>query len=259
MGHITQYDSIEPDTIPADAEAVAGYVGGFWPDYSELCALFPNARHKSVCVNAFEDGDILDIENGDAVPVEYPGWHRRQKARGLALPGAYADESEMPSVIAAASDAGIAESEYVRWVAWLGIAVIPEGMHARQYTFSALGRNLDASVCEEGFWAPSPSPPARNAVHYSWFATGPFKIGKYKFDERAVVKMYDKYRAMQTSRLHPYRALLAVLRRRLGKLAGRVYAVAHEQPVKGRPSWGVDRRGWRYQQLIHRSQGQRFA
>lgn len=250
---ITQYDSVTPSTIPSNAVAVAGYVGGSFPDFSELVALFPHARHKSVAVNASEDADILDIENGDAVPGQAPSWFSRQKARGLELPGVYADASTMPSVVAAMTAAGIAESEYVRWVAWLGSTEIPAGMNARQYTFTAFGRNLDASVCFPSFWGTTPSPPVKNTVRYDWFPTGPFVVNRLKLDERSVVERYDKLR--QDAKKH--RVQLAILRLHLKWLADRVYAVAHKRP--GKPTWGLFHRGWRYQQLIHRSQGQRFV
>lgn len=255
---IVQYDSIDPSTIPSDAVAVAGYVGGAWPDFSRLVQLFPNARHKSIAVNAGEDADILDIERGDAVPSQAPDWFRRQKARGLELPGLYSSASDMPAVIAAMTAAGIPETEYVRWMAWLGSTEIPEGMHARQYTFQALGRNLDASVCLPSFWG-AKSPPVVNGPRYDWFPNASWKLFGKVLSERATVQEYDKLRATQTRKLHPNRPRLAVLRLRLRWLAGRVYRVAHDQPSGGKPSWGVDHRGWRWQQLHHRAQGQRFV
>lgn len=256
---ITQYDSIDPSQIPSNPEAVAGYVGGWWPDYSRLVSMFPHARHKSVCVNAGEDGDILDVENGDATPQQAPGWYRRQKSRGVDVVGLYADESTMPEVVSIMSAAGIPMSDYVRWVAWLGATDIPSGDQARQYTFRALGRDLDASVCLPEFWGTTP-PPVRNTMHYERFPTGPTLVNKVKLDPRSVVKRYDKYRAQQTKTSHPHRVQLAILRKYLGWLAGRVDSIAHSQPrSNGKPSWNLDYRGWQYQHLIHRAQGQRFV
>ncbi len=260
---ITQYDSIVPSTIPSDAVAVAGYVGGSWPDYSILVALFPKARHKSVCVSADEDGDVLDIEHGDTEPTNTQAivtWYKRQKARGLERPDLYADESDMPTVVAGMTASGIPESEYDQWMAWLGAAVLPAGVKARQYTFTALGRNLDASICDPAFWSSTPSPPAKNTISYAKFDAGTFVVNKLKLDERAVVERYDKLRATQTATKHPHRAQLAVLRLHLKWLAGRVSTVAHAQPRQnGKPSWNLDHRGYRFQQMIHRSQGQRFV
>jgi hypothetical protein len=254
---IVQYDSIEPDTIPADPPAVAGYVAGRWPDYSELVARFPRARHKSIAVAASEDADILDIENGDASPSDGPGWFTRQRARGLQLPGFYADASTMPEVVAALAGAGIERTEYVLWVAWYnGSDSIVPGYEAHQWTDSALGRNLDQSSCLPSFWAPSPSPAVRNDVDYSWFATGPFPSRWGKLDERAVVQAYDG------ARRHPglHWLKLRRLRAQLRFLADRVRTEAERQALpSGRPSWDRYHRGWRFQQLIHRAQNQRFT
>ena len=257
---IVQYDSIEVDTIPADAVAVAGYVGGSWPDFSQLVARFPNARHKSITPTAAEDADILDIESGDAIPSQYPDWHRRQKARGLALPGPYADASTMPAVQAACEAAGIDfATECAVWGAWLGSTELPGLWRARQYTFTALGRNLDASVCLPDFWGDAPSPPVKNAPHYDWFPDGHVLLFGDRLSERATVEAYDEIRKLQAPDHHPERAQLALLRERLHHLAGRVFRNAHRPLVNGKPTWGVDRRGWRYQQLVHRAQGQRFV
>lgn len=254
---IVQYDSIEPDTIPADAPAVAGYVGGRWPDYSQLVAQFPQARHKSVAVSATEDADILDVESGDASAPEAPGWFARQKARGLALPGFYADASTMPELTAALEGAAIQRSGYVLWIAWYnGSDAIVPGYEAHQWTDTALGRNLDQSSCLPSFWAAAPSPTVLNKIDYSWFATGPFSSKWGDLDERAVVQAYDAART--SPRLHWLR--LRRLRAQLTFLADRVRTVAERQPLpNGRPSWSRYHRGWRFQQLVHRAQNQRFV
>ena len=257
---IVQYDSIVPSQIPSNAVAVAGYVGGNWPDYSILVQRFPLARHKSVAVNAFEDADILDTENGDAVPEQAPSWFRRQKARGLKLPGVYADASTMPSVVAQLEAAGITRSEYVMWVAHVEAEPVPpfeQGADAVQWTFNALGRDLDQSQCLPSFWGtPVVHPkPITNKVNYAWFEPQFFPSKWGKLNERQVVQAYDK------ARVHPFvnTIKLRKLRAQLDFLAKRVAFVAKQDKVKGKPSWGLYHRGWRYQQLIHRAQGQRFV
>jgi hypothetical protein len=259
MALITQYDTITPDAIPSDAKAVAGYVGGSWPDYSIIVQRFPNALHKSVCINAGEDGDILDIENGDATAADGPGWYHRQKARGLDKPGLYTFESNMQNVINVMNAAGIPETDYVRWMAWLGAPTMVPGMHARQYTFNALGRNLDASICDPSFWGGA-SPPVKNNLHYERFPNRNFLVNGLKLDPESVVKRYDKNRARQTKKFHPARAVLAIDRKHLQWLAGREYTIAYKQPrPDGHPSWGVGFRGWLFQHYVHRAQGQRFV
>jgi hypothetical protein len=184
----------------------------------------------------------------------------RQKARGVKRPCFYADASTMPSVIAALLSAGIKRSSYRTWVAhYTNVAHLEPGADATQWTDVALGRNLDESLCTPLFFADPPKPVV-NTVHYEWFATGPFLMGKLRLDEQAIVRAYDVYRAQQTPTNHPHRLQLAILRRQLAYLAKRVAHEAITQPRKnGKPSWNFDHRGWRYQQLIHRAQGQRFA
>jgi hypothetical protein len=258
---IIQYDSIEPSTIPSDAVAVAGYVGGSWPDYSQLVAEFPNARHKSIAVNASEDADILDIEAGDAVPSDAPGWFRRQKARGLVLPGFYSDASGMPSVIAELHAAGIFDG-FVLWVAHLGPQPTPpfeQGAKAIQFTFNALGRNLDASACTEDFWSILPPPPVVNPQHYDWFENAEWELHGEKVNERQTVEAYDKLRAHVKTLTHAEAVELALLRVRLLWLAERVWYVSHNPLKNGKATFGLYHRGWRWQQLIHRAHGMRFV
>jgi len=249
------YDSVTLSQIPGNATAVAGYVGGLFPTFSKLAADFPKAQLLSIAVNAEEDAECLDIENGDASPDQAPAWFTRQKKRGVAVPCFYANTSTMPSVIAALSGAGIKRPQYRLWTAhYTGVPHIEMGSNATQYTDKALGRNLDASQCLDTFLGASATVAAvSNRAHYDWFVDG-------SFHELPTVKAYDKLRATQTPKLHPNTYRLAVLRLRLKWLAGRVYAVAHNEPRRdGRPSWNVDKRGWRYQQMVHRAQGQRFV
>jgi len=241
--------------------AWAGYVGGLFPTEHPLFLKYPNVPHKSVAVNDQEDADILDIENGDATPAQFPVWFRRQKARGVDRPGAYANKSTMPAVMAAARAAGISASEYDRWVASFDDrAALDTGLSekAKQYTDRGYGRSLDLSVCDPSFFGQA-SPPVKNVPHYDWFPNGFWLLNRLRVSERQTVVLYDKLRARQTPRFHPNVAELAVCRLHLKWLAGRVYRVAHDQPANGNPSWGVDHRGWRFQQLIHRAQGARLV
>jgi hypothetical protein len=259
---ITQYDDVDLSLIPADAEAVAAYVGGSWPDYSKAVADFPKARHKSIAVNVDEDADILDIESGDAVPADAPVWYKRQKARGLALPGFYSDASEMPSVVAELDAAGIEASEYVLWVAHLSDAApaypFEQNAKAVQWTFTALGRNLDQSACVEEFWSAEKPPAIVNPEHYDWFIDVPFKLHGAEFTELAEVKRYDKLRALDKPTADD-NAELTLTRTHLLWLAERVLHVANEEAKDGKRSWQPFHRGWRYQQMIHRAGNWRFV
>lgn len=260
-----QYDSVNPAEIPADANiatvGVAGYVGGIWPDYSEIVAKFPKARHKSVAVNATEDADVLDIEKGDATPAEAPAWVKKQIARGVKKPGVYADASTMPEVLKALEAGGLARSEYVVWIAHYVNAApaypFEQGADAIQWTQAAEGKDLDQSIAIDNFWdITQPSPPVKNPTHYDWFDDTEIEYKGAKITERGSVQNYDKYRAKPSI----YGEQLKVYEPRLHWLANRVYNNAHNGVKPGQtPHWGQFHRGWRFQQLIHRAQGTRFV
>lgn len=102
------------------------------------------------------------------------------------------------------------------------------------------------------FLTPMPPPPDPN--HYEWFPVAEKFEGK-NWNERAIVEEYDhlrKHGVLNRRKLKPVRADLK-------KLADRVSAVAHDVPKGKKPSWDEFHRGWRYQQLLHRSQGERIA
>ena len=152
-GPTRMYDSVDVSTVPLNAQAVAGYVGGSWPTYLPLVQAFPKAKHLSIAIAASEDADCLDIETGDATPDEAPGWVRRQWARGVKRPCLYANLSTMPAVEAAL--AGIPRTRYRLWVAQYLIPRrphLPAGFDACQYDDQALGRNLDVSLLRSDFF-----------------------------------------------------------------------------------------------------------
>jgi hypothetical protein len=251
------YDSVTLSQIPPNPPAVGGYVGGNFPTFSRLAADFPRAKLLSIAVNAGEDAECLDIETGDAVPAQAPAWYARQKARGVTRPCLYANTSTMPSVVAALSGAYIARGDYRVWPADFTFAAhIEPGSDATQWTDVALGRNLDQSQCVDNFFGDPPAPkPIVNPTHYDWFATGPFPSEWGNLDERSVVEHYDGARQHWIT----YKLFLSKLRAQCQFLADRVAYVAIHKPVNGKPSWGVDYRGWRFQQLSARAQGMRFV
>lgn len=164
---ITLYDSIEVGEIPANAQAVAGYTGGKWPTFKELTKRFPKAQRVSIAIRAADDGDILDIENGDASVGEAPAWFHRQKAGGAKRPGFYTSLSNINLLIQTLEQAGIPRADYRLWGAHYtysphicgpseGIGTYCDGT---QYSDRALGRNLDVSLCADTFFAP-PKPAA---------------------------------------------------------------------------------------------------
>lgn len=152
------FDSVDgAAVIPTDAAAVAGYVGGQWPNYQALVHAFPHAKHLSVAVNASEDADCLDVESGDATAAQAPAWIARQVKRGVKLPVVYTSVSN----VAALLSAGVKRDGIRLWTAhYTNTAHIcspacGNGMtttaDATQWTDNALGRNLDESLCNGSF------------------------------------------------------------------------------------------------------------
>lgn len=110
------FDGVNAATVPAGSWAVAGYVNGEWPSYSALVDRFPSAVHLAISVNASGQAKILDVESGDAIPAQAPGWVADQRAAGDPYPVVYMNESSWQAVKDAfAAQPGIAPPLY--WVA----------------------------------------------------------------------------------------------------------------------------------------------
>ena len=155
---ITMYDSIYVANLPAGAEAYAGYVGGFWPTFSSL----PPAEYKlSIAINAREDAMCLDVESGDAVAAQAPGWWRAAQQNHYL----YTSASNAQLLINTMADAGIARSQYKLWTAhYTGTPHVcaPDVCgypvaDGTQWT-DAGPNNCDVSLLNADFFATSPPP-----------------------------------------------------------------------------------------------------
>jgi hypothetical protein len=146
----TMYDSTNVGNIPADAEAVAGYINGAFENFNELVRRFPHAKHLSIAVSSSHDAQCLDIETGDATPADAPGWVRRQHARGIKRPVVYANTSTIVAVINALTRNGIKRDEYLVWTAhYTDQPHIEPGSDSTQWEDH---RELyDVSLCEPWF------------------------------------------------------------------------------------------------------------
>lgn len=156
------FDSINLAAIPADAPAVAGYVGGAWPTFRDIPTRFPEARHLSIAVNSTQDAECLDVEPGDATPATAPGWVKRQQARGVRQPVIYCSVSQARTVLAELERHGIRRGDIRLWTAHY--THIPHrctsacgfGMSgtadATQWTDKSRGRSLDESLCGPRFF-----------------------------------------------------------------------------------------------------------
>lgn len=159
------YDCVDPATIPVDAPAVAGYTGGKWPTYHELGDLFPHAKKVSIAIAAREDADALDCEPGDARPEDAPDWAARQLHRRQSDPDFYnldkpyiycsiSDVAEVRSRLRSADlleqvgiwSAHVGQGEHICGPTTCGWPGVDESVGLTQWTWTALGLNLDQSV-----------------------------------------------------------------------------------------------------------------
>jgi hypothetical protein len=175
------YDGVNAGTVPNGAWAVAGYVNGLYQSYDALVAKFPSAVHLPISVNSTGRAKILDVENGDAIPAQAPGWVADQRAAGDPYPVVYCNQANTwPAVKAAfAAQPGIAPPLY--WVAAYvsNPAVppaLPDGAIALQYYDFG---GYDASVVAD-YWPgvdPAPQPvPQEDEVAYYPIQVGPDPI-----------------------------------------------------------------------------------
>lgn len=80
----TMYDAVNWEAIPAEAEAVAGYVDGAeseWP--AEAWQKFTAAKIvRHICTTGNNVGDTLDVENGDATNETAGPWIAKRVGAG---------------------------------------------------------------------------------------------------------------------------------------------------------------------------------
>jgi hypothetical protein len=128
----TMYDAVTPGNLPRGARIVAGYDDGIYANMGEIDAQFPNAIHVDIAISsAFDGGHVLDVERGDALPGNAPGWVVRRRSNGTD-PSVYCNADTWPSVRAAFHSQGIREPHY--WIAqYDGDPTIPDGAIAKQY------------------------------------------------------------------------------------------------------------------------------
>jgi hypothetical protein len=172
---LTMFDSTDLDQFPAGPAFVAGYVGGRWPTARELPGRFPHARMLTIAVTAAADAETLDVETGDATAGQAPGWHRRQRGRGVARPCLYANASTMKAEIVPLVRAGAIPRAAVRlWSAHYtkvahicgpkSCGAVSIDMDGTQWTDKAMGRNLDQSLLLAGFFGAAAAPAAEPAA-----------------------------------------------------------------------------------------------
>ncbi len=140
------YDSTSSADCPNDGDLYAGYIDGIykWTDADWL-------RHADkvlvrIAVRATtNDGQVLDVEQGDATPWEAVAWVQLRRGAGVD-PTVYCSRNDWPDVQAAFQRANIPEPHY--WLAqWDNVPDLIPGAVAKQYADPPLtGGHWDASI-----------------------------------------------------------------------------------------------------------------
>lgn len=160
----TMYDAVTPANIPASAEVVAGYVDGHYAWKPADWARFPHALKVRIAVfPSTNDGDVLDVEPGDATPAQAPGWVARRRAAGHPRPTVYCSRSAWPAVRAEFARQRVPEPDY--WIAdYTGRAHLLPGSVATQWTDAG---PYDVSITN-GVWprTTAPAPPVRPIIEF---------------------------------------------------------------------------------------------
>jgi hypothetical protein len=257
-----QYDDVTVSLIPGGAQAVLGYTDGEYDNRDSMRAAFPKALQTFLTVTGLDfSADGVDSEVGDASNAAVIGFCHAKLAQGK-KPVVYTFLSNMRAMLDAIYAAGIPREKLIILSAHVteqphicgpqcGFE-LRETVDATQWTFTALGRSLDESLCAPSYFERSLVPPAPvDPHHYLWFDD---------VARRARVKEYDYLR---THRIKNHKQLV-ILRAKLQHDANEVAAhVIREAPHAGTPArkaaWNKDHRGWRYRQLIRRANGKRVV
>lgn len=103
------------DKFP-DAQLIAGYLNGDFAWTSAEFNLFPRSVHVTITITASaNEGDVLDVESGDATPGQAAEWIEKRKASGYYRPTIYCNLSTLPSLREATGDLILGED----WDCWV--------------------------------------------------------------------------------------------------------------------------------------------
>lgn len=96
----TCFDSVNVNDLPADGDLYLGYRDGAYANYGQVTARFPGKTVIGVTVFASDDeGDMLDVETGDATAVQAPGWVTKRRNAGHPAPLVYTYEMNRQAVL----------------------------------------------------------------------------------------------------------------------------------------------------------------
>lgn len=156
------YDSVNLDEIPAEPHAVASYINGRYANYEEAVKRFPRARHLRISVTGLVVADAYDIELGDYEPQDTPELYKFAHEHGVWRPCFYAQLSGIMPAVKTELNKVVEKREDIRlWVAYYNETPdLAANYDAHQFTCTALGRNLDESICQSDFFEPIVAKPA---------------------------------------------------------------------------------------------------
>lgn len=151
------YDSTDCNAIPTDVVAVAGYIDGALYTWPETCwNRWDSQKTRILRISVWgpwNEGDILDIETGDATPAQAGPWATNRIQNGVVHPICYCSVSNLSKVIASLNKSGVRSQCYL-WVADpTGVPHIYPGSDATQYGWNGTGGNYDLSLCQPWFGA----------------------------------------------------------------------------------------------------------
>ena len=212
---VTMLDSVDANTIPSNAEAVAGYVDGHWQSYNPLVARFPAlaAKGRVVPIAVFDttpgNWRIIDVESGNPTqPSQVPGLIKQQLAKGVYRPGWYCNRSTTPAIDAAVKASGLQRGQYTRWIAeWSYKSHLGSDDDACQWTNNpgAGGAEgpYDTSLCKDDFFPPIAAP-----------------SGKWQPDDEAYWTSCWDTQTMSDARRERFRVVMRTRADLIWKLAG---------------------------------------
>lgn len=251
MALISFQDAVNASNLNPNQLYAVYYADGRYANRTAVAQRCPHAKLFGITVGGLTGPAIFacDSETGDLDVPSTLRWVETQIRLGVKLITVYANLSRWLSEGLLAGVEALERKYGVKvrkWVAdFNNQPVIQPWADAEQYADPG---PVDLNVALASFFGDIPPSP-----HYDRFYTGPFPMGPLKLNERLVVEQYDGARRKPVK----YAAYLLLLRARLRFLANRVAKEAGAGT--SHTTWDQFNRGWRFQQLIHRSQGQQIV
>jgi hypothetical protein len=154
------YDGIDLSQVPNNPHAVGCYVDGKYRNVDEARRRFPNAHILTISTGGFNVASCYDFEKGDYSPDQASHCWRIAHDHGIWRPCMYHSKSGMSDVEANLHANGIPRPMYRKWQAHFDtFLTFEDDEDAKQFNDRALGRDLDESICRDGFF-PAAKPPA---------------------------------------------------------------------------------------------------